>query len=74
MQNAWECWPKYDKYNKRYSQKVTARSSKGPNQRGNGNKKYVAKRGGQVALHVFETSEFLDFNGCAEMQDESLGS
>lgn len=34
----------------------------------------VAKMGVQVALYVFETSEFLDFNGCAEIGGESLGS
>lgn len=31
---------------------------------------WVAKVGVQVALYLFETSEFLDFNGCAEVADE----
>lgn len=56
--------------------------SSGPKPRGIGNEKYVAvlgagprvaKVGVQVALYVFETSEFLDFNGRAEIGGESLG-
>lgn len=34
----------------------------------------VAKMGVQMALYIFETSAFLDFNGCTERGDESSDS